>query len=115
VLEFRLIVRPWTLGRTEAVGRLCERASLGSDTYSRQRSGRDVRYQFEDCVLDPDRREFTRGAEAIAIGPQVFDLLLYLVENRERVLTKDSLIDVVWGGRIISESPLTSAHLRKSR
>jgi TolB-like protein len=59
-------------------------------------------------VLDSDRRELARGAEAIVIGPQVFDLLLHLVQNREHVVTKDNLIDVVWGGRIVSESTLTS-------
>jgi len=67
-----------------------------------------VRYWFENFVLDSDRREFLRGAEAIMIGPQVFDLLLHLVQNREHVVTKDNLIDVVWGGRIVSESTLTS-------
>jgi TolB-like protein len=67
-----------------------------------------MRYQFEDVVLDSDRRELARGAGMIAIGPQVFDLLLHLVQNREHVVTKDNLIDVVWGGRIVSESTLTS-------
>ena len=67
-----------------------------------------VRYRFGDFVLDSDRREFARGAETIVIGPQVFDLLLHLVQNREHVVTKDNLIDVVWGGRIVSESTLTS-------
>src|SRR6266851_8514296 len=73
-----------------------------------RRTGGYVRYRFEDIVLDPDRRELARGAEAILIGPQVFDLLLHLVQNREHVVTKDNLIDVVWGGRIVSESTLTS-------
>ena len=67
-----------------------------------------MRYRFEDFVLDSDRREFARGAETIALGPQVFDLLLHLVQNREHVVSKDNLIDVVWGGRIVSESTLTS-------
>jgi TolB-like protein len=67
-----------------------------------------VRYQFEDFVLDSDRRELACGAEMIALGPQVFDLLLHLVQNRAHVVTKDNLIDVVWGGRIVSESTLTS-------
>ena len=67
-----------------------------------------MRYQFENFVLDFDRRELARGSGAIVIGPQVFDLLLHLVKNREHVVTKDNLIDVVWGGRIISESTLTS-------
>jgi TolB-like protein len=64
--------------------------------------------RFEDFILDSDRRELSRGPEAITVGPQVFDLLLHLVQNRERVVTKDNLIDVVWGGRIVSESTLTS-------
>ena len=67
-----------------------------------------MRYQFEDFVLNSDRRELARGTETIAMGPQVFDVLAYLVQNRARVVTKDDLIDVVWGGRIASESTLTS-------
>ena len=67
-----------------------------------------MRYHFEDFVLDSDRRELVRGAETIGMGPQVFDLLLHLVENRDHVVTKDNLIDVVWGGRIVSESTVTS-------
>jgi len=59
-------------------------------------------------VLDPERRELRCGPEAVAVGPQVFDLLLFLLQSRERVVTKDELIDVVWGGRIVSESTLTS-------
>jgi TolB-like protein len=59
-------------------------------------------------VLDPDRRELTRGPETVAVGPQVFDLLVYLVQNRERVVSKDDLLDAVWGGRIVSDSTLTS-------
>ena len=67
-----------------------------------------MRYQFDHFVLDADRRELARGAKTIAVGPQVFDLLLHLVQNREHVVTKDNLIEVVWGGRIVSESTLTS-------
>jgi TolB-like protein len=67
-----------------------------------------VQLVFGDCVLDPDRRELTRGSEVVAIGPQVFDLLLYLIENRAHVVSKDDVLDVVWSGRIVSESTLTS-------
>jgi DNA-binding winged helix-turn-helix (wHTH) protein len=67
-----------------------------------------VQYLFEDYVLDPDRRELTRHAEAVAIGPKVFDLLLYLIQNRERVVSKDDLLEAVWSGRIVAESTLTS-------
>jgi TolB-like protein len=73
-----------------------------------------MRLEFGDCVLDPDRRELSRGSEVIAIGPQVFDLLVYLVENRERVVSRDSLLDAVWNGRIVSESTLAS-HINAAR
>src|SRR5258708_24632718 len=59
-------------------------------------------------MLDVDRRELRRGSEPIAVEPQVFDLLVYLVQNRDRVVSKDDLIASVWGGRIVSESTLTS-------
>jgi DNA-binding winged helix-turn-helix (wHTH) protein len=49
-----------------------------------------------------------RGSEPIAVEPQVFDLLVYLVRNRDRVVSKDDLIASVWGGRIVSDSTLTS-------
>ena len=65
-------------------------------------------FMFDDCVLDLDRRELTRGGEVAATGPQVFDLLVYLVENRERVVSKDDMLGAVWGGRIVSESTLAS-------
>jgi TolB-like protein len=65
-------------------------------------------FLFADCVLDPDRRELSRGAEPVAIGPQAFDLLLYLVTNREHVVSKDQIFDAVWDGRIVSESTLAS-------
>jgi TolB-like protein/Tfp pilus assembly protein PilF len=70
--------------------------------------GDNVLFVFSAHTLDPDRRELRRGPEAIAVEPQVFDLLLYLVRNRERVVSKDDLIASVWGGRIVSDSTLTS-------
>ena len=67
-----------------------------------------MQFLFGDCVLDPDRREFSRGGEVVAMGPQVFDLLTYLIRNCEHVVSKDDLLAAVWGGRIVSESTLTS-------
>jgi TolB-like protein/DNA-binding winged helix-turn-helix (wHTH) protein/tetratricopeptide (TPR) repeat protein len=66
-------------------------------------------YYFEDQVLDPGRRELSRRGETIPLEPKVFDLLVYLIENRDRLVTKDDLIAKVWAGRIVSDSALTSA------
>src|SRR5437868_12955500 len=68
----------------------------------------EVQFLFENYCLDADRRELKRGSVLIAIGPKVFDLLLYLVQNREQVVTRDDLLEAVWAGRIVSESTLTS-------
>jgi len=73
-----------------------------------------VRFVFEDCALDTERREFWRAGELISVGPQVFDLLVYLIRNHHRVVSKDNLLEAIWGGRIISESTLTS-HLTAVR
>ena len=55
-------------------------------------------------MLDTDRRELRRGSEPIAVEPQVLDLLNYLVQSRDRVVSKDDLIASVWGGRIVSDA-----------
>jgi DNA-binding winged helix-turn-helix (wHTH) protein len=67
-----------------------------------------VKFFFGDHVLDLDRRELRRGGAPVALEPQVFDLLVYLVQNRDRVISKDDLLEAVWGGRIVSESALSS-------
>jgi TolB-like protein len=71
-------------------------------------NGGNLLYAFENYVLDTERRELRRGADAIPLQPQVFDLLAYLIRNRERVVSKDDLIAGIWGGRIVSESALTT-------
>ena len=68
-----------------------------------------MRYLFEDCVLDTDKRELRRrGEDPVSITPQVFDLLEYLILNRERVVSKDDLIDAIWKGRIVSDAAVTT-------
>ena len=67
-----------------------------------------MQFLFENNVLDADRRELWRNSELVALEPQVFDLLLYLVRHRERVVTKDDMIASVWAGRIVSDSTLDS-------
>src|SRR6266850_946527 len=63
---------------------------------------------FGDCEINLERRELWRAKRAVHVEPQVFDLLVYLVQNRDRVVSKQDLIALIWGGRIVSESTLTS-------
>jgi len=67
-----------------------------------------LRYLFDDYAFDTDRRELCRGADVLSVAPQVFDLLEYLIRNRERVVSKDDLINAVWNGRVVSDAALTT-------
>jgi TolB-like protein len=67
-----------------------------------------MRFLLADHVLDLGRRELRRGAELIDVEPQVFDLLVHLVRNRDRVVGKEEMIATVWAGRIVSDSTLAS-------
>jgi len=67
-----------------------------------------MHFFFSDYVLDTDRRELCRGPDRVPLEPQVFDLIVYLLENHDRVVSKDDLITSIWHGRIVSESTLTS-------
>jgi TolB-like protein/Tfp pilus assembly protein PilF len=67
-----------------------------------------VQFHFSDYVLDAGRRELRCGDRSIEVEPQVLDLLIYLLRNNDRVITKDDLIASVWGGRIVSDTTLTS-------
>src|SRR5262249_61879001 len=78
----------------------CSRPDLGGSSVSQ--------FLFEGHRLDLGRRELRRGSEQVMLEPQVFDLIAYLVKNRDRVITKNDLIAAVWDGRIVSDSKLTS-------
>jgi DNA-binding winged helix-turn-helix (wHTH) protein/TolB-like protein len=67
-----------------------------------------MRLTFDDYVLDVARRELWRGSEPIAVEPQVFDLLVYLVQNPDRVISRDELLQAVWDGRVVSESAINN-------
>jgi TolB-like protein len=67
-----------------------------------------VLFSFENFVLDCDRRELRRDAQLVAVEPKVFDLLTYVIKNRDRVVSRDDLMAAVWDGRIVSESALTT-------
>ncbi|MFP6732647.1 MAG: winged helix-turn-helix domain-containing protein [Rhodospirillales bacterium] len=65
-------------------------------------------YRFGDFALDTDSLELTQAGKAVEVEPQVFSLLACLIENRERVVSKDELIERVWDGRIVSDGTLNT-------
>jgi len=71
-------------------------------------AGDNVLFSFKDFALDGERRELRARGTIVSIEPQVFDLLVYLIENRDRVVSKNDLIASVWGGRIVADSTLDS-------
>jgi DNA-binding winged helix-turn-helix (wHTH) protein len=70
--------------------------------------GGEVVFAFGAFVLDPHRFELRRNGEAVHIEPRVFDVLLYLVTHRDRVVPRTELLDQVWGDRFVTESALTT-------
>ncbi|MVT70815.1 tetratricopeptide repeat protein [Bradyrhizobium pachyrhizi] len=67
-----------------------------------------MRYLFGEYSFDVDRREVHRGVDVVSVAPQVFDLIDYLIRNRDRVVSKDDLIRAIWNGRIVSDAALTT-------
>jgi DNA-binding winged helix-turn-helix (wHTH) protein/pimeloyl-ACP methyl ester carboxylesterase len=67
-----------------------------------------LRYKFENFSIDLERVELRRQDTNIEVEPQVFDLLVFLIANRSRVVAQDEIFDAVWNGRIVSLSTLTS-------
>ena len=63
---------------------------------------------FERHVLDTNTRELRRDSELVTVEPQVLDVLIYLIENRDRVVSRNDLIGSVWHGRNVSDSALSS-------
>ena len=64
--------------------------------------------RFANCEVDFERVELRVDGELVAVEPQVFDVIAYLVEHRDRLVTKEELLDTIWGDRFVSESALTS-------
>jgi DNA-binding winged helix-turn-helix (wHTH) protein len=67
-----------------------------------------MRFKFGQCALDPATRELERAGEVVHVEPQVFDLLVHLINRRDHVVSKDELISVVWNGRFVSDSTLST-------
>lgn len=65
-------------------------------------------YQFDRFELDVERFELRLNGEALHVEPQTFDFLLFLIENNDRVVTREEIVDKVWQGRIISDTTISS-------
>jgi TolB-like protein len=87
---------------------LCVATDARASTVGGHLGNGSLRYLFEEYAFDTDRRELHRGADVVTIAPRVFDLLDYLIRNRERVVSKDDLINAIWNGRIVSDGALTT-------
>lgn len=68
-----------------------------------------MQFAFESCVLNTLTREVHVDGSLVSIEPKAFDLVLLLLENRDRVVSKDELIDAIWDGRFISDASLSTA------
>jgi TolB-like protein/DNA-binding winged helix-turn-helix (wHTH) protein len=67
-----------------------------------------MRFLFGECTLDADTRELRRAGRVVHLEPQVFDVLVHLINRRDHVVSKDELVAMVWHGRIVSDSTLSS-------
>ncbi|MDJ0948165.1 MAG: winged helix-turn-helix domain-containing protein [Alphaproteobacteria bacterium] len=73
-----------------------------------------MKYRFGQCEIDVERHQLLAGGVPQAVEPQVFDLLLHFVRNKDRLISRDELIEAVWGGRIVSDAAV-SARINAAR
>ena len=69
-------------------------------------------YSFEDCELDPERFELRVAGTPQKIEPQVFEVLSYLVQRAGQFVSRETLHDAIWQGRVVSDSTIASAIIR---
>ncbi len=69
-------------------------------------------FRFGSYVLDPVLRELRNDGERVEIEPRAFDLLIFLVQNRDRAVDKNEIQDVIWPGMIVTETALTRAVMK---
>jgi TolB-like protein/DNA-binding SARP family transcriptional activator len=67
-----------------------------------------LNFRFAEFEIDMARQELRRACAIVHVEPQVFDLLVYLIRNRDRTVSKDELFDAIWQGRVVSEATLSS-------
>lgn len=67
-----------------------------------------MRFRFGSCQLDPDRFELLRDGRRVAVEPQAFQLLLLLIRHRDRMVSKDEIVEAVWHGHAVSDASISS-------
>lgn len=67
-----------------------------------------MKFEFSGFTVDTERRELSDGSELISMQPQAFALLVFLIENADRVVSKDEIFDTVWQGRIVGDGTLNA-------
>ncbi len=67
-----------------------------------------MRYTFAECTLDVPRRALYRGERLVTLEPQIYEILVLLIENRHRVVTKTEIFAAIWKDRAVSNSVLTA-------
>ena len=74
-----------------------------------------MRFEFGNCVLDPERRELTRDGALVHTRAKVFDILFHLIDHRDRVVSRDELLGHVWPNVTVSDATLSSSILSVRR
>ena len=95
------------MGLVGQPGGILNAGSIGNQSMNRRPA-----YRFDDFVVDPEAWRLTRCGTEIHLDPVVLKLLIYLISNKGRLVTRDELMDTVWGDTVISESALSQAVLR---
>ncbi len=67
-----------------------------------------MHYSFADFTLDTAARELRRGSAIVPVEPKVFDMLVHLITHRDRIISKDELVDEIWQGRFVSDAAVSS-------
>ena len=85
-----------------------DRSPAGEAIDRRARTGADLNFRFGNFEVDLVQHELRCAGAAVPVEPQVFDVLVYLVQHRDRIVSKDELFETVWQGRVVSDAALNS-------
>jgi DNA-binding response OmpR family regulator len=75
----------------------------------------DQIFRFADVTVDVGRRKITRGGEAVKVTPAEYNLLLYFLENVDRALARDAILNAAWGYDFYPKTRTVDAHVARIR